>query len=306
MNKYTVAIATSSFSQADPAPRKMLEQAGVEIKDNPWGRKMNQEEIIDHLKGVHGLLAGLEPLNREVLSTAKDLKALARIGIGMDNVDMETARELGIKVSNTPDGPTRAVAELTIACLFSLCRQLPQMNADMHEGKWNKVISTGLKDTPVLFIGYGRIGRAVADLLRPFEPRLMVYDPFLDSDDSCPGVERVSLDEGLSQAGVISMHAGGNDVILDKQAFSRMKDGVVLLNSARAGLVDEQSLIQALDSGKVSGAWFDVFWEEPYQGALQNRSNVLLTPHACTYTRQCRKGMETEAVENLLRDLGMN
>jgi D-3-phosphoglycerate dehydrogenase / 2-oxoglutarate reductase len=305
MTKYTVAIATSSFAQADPAPKKMLEQAGVEIKDNPWGRKMTQKEIIDHLQGVHGLLAGLEPLNREVLSTAKDLKALARIGIGMDNVDQDAARELGIIVSNTPDGPTRAVAELTIACLLSLCRQIPQMNADMHAGIWNKAISLGLKDTPVLFIGYGRIGRAVADLLRPFEPQIMVCDPCIDSDESCPGAERVSLEEGLAKARVISMHAGGNDAILDANAFSRMQEGVILLNSARAGLVDEKSLIQALDSGKISGAWFDVFWKEPYQGELQNRPNVLMTPHVCTYTKQCRRGMETEAVENLLRDLGI-
>jgi D-3-phosphoglycerate dehydrogenase len=305
MTQYTIAIATSSFAQADPAPRKMLEQAGVEIKDNPWGRKMTQEEIIDHLQGVHGLLAGLEPLNRDVLSTAKDLKALARIGIGMDNVDMEAARELGIKVSNTPDGPTRAVAELTISCLLSLCRQVPQMNADMHAGKWNKVISLGLKGTPVLFIGYGRIGRAVAELLRPFEPHIMVCDPCLESDDTCQGVERVSLEQGLAKARVISMHAGGSDVILDATAFSKMQDGVILLNSARAGLVDEESLIEALDSGKVSGAWLDVFWNEPYKGALQNRANVLMTPHVCTYTKQCRKGMETEAVENLLNDLGL-
>ena len=305
MKKYTVAIATSSFAQADPAPRKMLEQAGLEIKDNPWGRKMTREEIIDHLQGAHGLLAGLEPLNKEVLFTAKDLKALARIGIGMDNVDIEAARQLGIKISNTPDGPTRAVAELTISCLLSLCRQVPQMNADMHEGRWNKVISLGLKGTPVLFIGYGRIARTVADLLRPFGPQIMVCDPFLDSDDSCPGVERVSLDKGLKKAKVISMHAGGNEVILDAKAFSNIQDGVILLNSARAGLVDENSLISALDSGKVSGAWFDVFWKEPYQGTLQNRPNVLMTPHVCTYTKQCRRDMETEAVKNLLRDLGL-
>lgn len=303
MNKYTVAIATSSFAQADPAPRRILEESGVSIKDNPWGRKMTQEEITDHLQGVHGLLAGLEPLNREVLTAAKDLKALARVGIGMDNVDVNAAEDLGIKVSNTPDAPTRAVAEQTIACMLSLCRQVPQMNAEMHAGKWNKVISLGLKDTPVLFIGFGRIGQAVARLLQPFEPRILACDPCLDSSPPGLEIETVSLEDGLARASVISIHAGGNDVILDAAAFSQMKDGVILLNSARAGLVHEQALIQTLDSGKVAGAWFDVFWQEPYQGELQNRPNVLLTPHACTYTMQCRRGMEIEAVENLKRGL---
>lgn len=300
-----MAISTSSFAQSDPAPRIMLEKAGVTIKDNPWGRKMTQEEIVDHLQGVHGLLAGLEPLNKEVLSSAKDLKALVRVGIGMDNVDTNAAKELNIKVSNTPDAPTRAVAEQTIGCLLTLCRQVPQINADMHAGKWNKVITLGIKDTLILLIGYGRIGQTVANLLRSFEPHILVCDPCLDSGQVGSGVEQVSLNVGLSRASVVSIHAGGNDVILDADAFSRMKDGVILLNSARASLVDEQALINALDSGRVAGAWFDVFWEEPYQGKLQNRPNVLLTPHVCTYTRQCRRDMETEAVEKLLLHLGI-
>lgn len=305
MSNYTVAIATSSFAQADPEPRIMLEKAGVTIKDNPVGRKLTQDEIIEHLQGVHGLLAGLEPLNREVLASANDLKALARVGIGMDNVDQLSAKEFGIKVSNTPDGPTRAVAEQTIACMLSLCRQVPQMNAEMHAGNWNKVISIGLKDTPILFIGYGRIGKAVADLLKPFEPKILVCDPCVVPDKVESGLEVVNLDEGLSRASIVTLHAGGSDPILDADAFSKMNHGVILLNSARAGLIDEKALITALDSGKVAGAWFDVFWEEPYKGELQNRSNVLLTPHVCTYTKQCRKGMETEAVKNLLRDLGL-
>jgi D-3-phosphoglycerate dehydrogenase len=303
--RFKVAIGPSSFAAKDDTPMRMLGDAGIEVRPNPYGRRLTQAEIITHLQDIDGLIAGLEPLNRTVLSSEPKLKAVARVGIGVDNVDFEAASDLGIKVSNTPDQPTRAVAELTTGALLSLCRQIPQMNQDMHNGRWNKVISLGLKDTPVLLIGYGRIGRAVAELLRPFEPLIMVCDPFLDFDDDCQGAEKVSLEEGISKAKVISMHAGGNDVILDAKAFSKMQDGVILLNSARAGLVEEHSLIQALDSGKVSGAWFDVFWKEPYQGNLQNRANVLLTPHVCTYTMQCRKGMETEAVENLLHDLGL-
>lgn len=299
-----VAIGPSSFAAKDQTPLRMLEEAGIEIKPNPFGRRLTEEEIIAHLEGVDGLIAGLEPLNRKVLSTAPQLKVIARVGIGMDNVDSEAAAELGIKVSNTPDGPTQAVAELTLSCMLALCRRLLELNSALHTGQWEKSICTGLAGTPVLFIGYGRIGRAVAKLTHAFGARILISDPAVDKESLTLGETLVDLDEGLRQARVITLHAGGDKAILDQQAFSIMQDGVILLNSARAGLVDEQAFIDALKAGKVGSAWFDAFWREPYQGELQDFPNVLMTPHVCTYTTQCRLGMESEAVANLLRDLG--
>ncbi|MGD9971484.1 MAG: phosphoglycerate dehydrogenase [Desulfatirhabdiaceae bacterium] len=299
----TVAIGPSSFAAKDDTPMRMLEDAGVVIKPNPFGRRLTEEEIMAHLEGVDGLIAGLEPLNRKVLTAAPGLKAIARVGIGMDNVDSESAAELGIKVSNTPDGPTRAVAELTMTCMLALSRGLLEINATLHQGDWNKVICSGLWGSPVLFIGFGRIGRAVAGLAHAFGARVLVCDPAVTPESLQPNEKLVSLEEGLSQSRVITLHAAGSDCILDRGAFQKMQEGVILLNSARAGLVDEGALIAALASGKVGGAWFDAFWREPYQGELQRFPNVLLTPHVCTYTTPCRLGMETEAVANLLRDL---
>ncbi|GAB6059454.1 phosphoglycerate dehydrogenase [Desulfonatronum parangueonense] len=299
----TVAIGPSSFAAKDQTPLRMLEEAGMRIKPNPFGRRLTEEEIIAHLEGVDGLIAGLEPLNRRVLSSAPQLKVIARVGIGMDNVDFAAAKDLGIKVSNTPDGPTQAVAELTLTCMLALCRRLLELNTALHAGQWEKAICTGLSGTPVLFIGYGRIGQTVARLTRAFGAEILVCDPALSKDELAHGETLVTLDEGLVRARIITLHAGGDAVILDQQAFSAMQDGVILLNSARAGLVDEQALIEALASGKVGGAWFDAFWREPYQGELQDFPNVLMTPHVCTYTSQCRLGMESEAVHNLLRDM---
>ena len=300
-----IAIGPSSFAAQDDTPMKMLEAAGMDVVPNPYGRRLTEEEIIKQLNDVDGLIAGLEPLNKRVISSSPKLKAIARVGIGVDNVNFQAAAEHSVKVSSTPDGPTRAVAELTIAGMLSLCRQLPQMNADMHAGQWNKVISMGLSNTPVLFIGYGRIGRAVGELLKSFGPDILVCDPTVNAEDLKHGETLVTLDQGLAKASVITLHAGGDKVILDKKAFDQMRDGVILLNSARAGLVDEQAFLSAVSSGKIFGAWFDAFWQEPYNGESLNYPNVLLTPHVCTYTRQCRLGMETEAVQNLLRDLGI-
>ncbi|MBI3117874.1 MAG: hydroxyacid dehydrogenase [Candidatus Hydrogenedentes bacterium] len=300
-----VAIGPSSFADEDPAPRRLLETAGVEVKENPFKRRLNEAEIIDHLKDVDGLVAGLEPLNRRVLeSAAPRLKAVARVGIGMTNVDLEAAQALGIKVSNTPDGPVNAVAELTLAALLALLRRLVPTNAALHAGQWKKSIGAGLMGAKVLLIGYGRIGRRVAVLLRAFGAEVLVYDPYLDRgtlrDEELP----VTLEEGLDEAEVISLHASGDTCLLDAHAFEKMRDGVLLLNSARGELVDEQALVQALDSGKVAGVWFDAFWQEPYTGPLTRYEQALLTPHTGTYTRQCRLDMETTAVQNLLRDLG--
>ena len=300
---YRVAIGPSSFAAEDTTPLKMLESAGVEVVPNPFERRLTEEEIIAHLDGVDGLIAGLEPLNRRVLSSAPRLKAIARVGIGMDNVDLEAAKELGIKVSNTPDEPAKAVAEMTVAALLALCRRVLPANAALHQGHWQKSIGLGLAGTRVLLVGYGRIGRLVGELLRAFRPEILVADPFLDENSLNAGERYVSLDDGLREADVISLHASGTKLLLGTSEFGTMRDGVILLNSARAELVDKTAFIEALESGKVSSAWCDVFWQEPYQGPLLDFDQVLLTPHMSTYTRQCRFSMEVAAVENFLRDL---
>lgn len=301
-----VAIAPSSFAEEDKAPLRLLEAAGVEIKPNPFGRRLNEAEIIEHLRGVDGLLAGLEPLNRRVLESASRLKALARVGIGMTNVDQDAARELGVKVSNTPGGPVRAVAEMTVAALLALGRNLVPMNAALHAGEWKKLIGFGLDGLKVLIVGYGRIGQRTAALLRPFGTSILVCDPYIDAALLANGERLVTLDDGLAEADVISLHASGTQCMFGQSEFGRTKPGAVLLNSARGELVDEAALVDALERGCIAGAWFDAFWKEPYQGPLTRFPQALLTPHTATYTRQCRLDMETQAVKNLLRDLGIS
>jgi D-3-phosphoglycerate dehydrogenase len=300
-----IIIGASSFAAEDKTPLKLLEKAGVEVLSNPVKRRWNEEETIQFLKGADGLLAGLEPLNRKVLETTRpNLKAIARIGIGITNVDVPACREFGIKFSFTPDAPTEAVAEMTLAALLCLAREIEPMNRAMHAAQWPKTISRSLKELTVLIVGYGRIGRAVAAQLAALGCSILVSDPFLAADAVCL-FPKVSLVEGLSKADVVSLHAGGKQPLLGEAEFATSRSGLIVLNSARGELVDETALIRALESGKVGKAWFDAFWQEPYTGPLLKFEQVLLTPHACTYTRRCRLTMETEAVKNLLRDLGL-
>lgn len=306
MNRLRVAIGPSSFAAEDGRPLRLLEAAGVDVVPNPFRRRLTEAEIIEHLRGIDGLLAGLEPLNRRVLDSARGrLRAVARVGISMANVDQAAAREFGIQVSSTPDGPTEAVAEMTLAALLCLVRDLESANRGMHAGEWPKSIGRGLGELTVLVVGFGRIGRRVASLLAGFGCRLLVADPYLARDAEVAPGTRVELAEGLAAADVVTLHAAGEAVVLGDAEFALARPGMILLNSARGELVDEASLTRALTTGKVGKAWFDAFWREPYDGPLRGFPQVLLTPHSATYTRRCRLGMESEAVVNLLRDLGV-
>jgi D-3-phosphoglycerate dehydrogenase len=299
-----IAWSPSSFCQVDDGPIQLLERLGVDVVPNPFGRRLTAEEAIQHVHDVDGLIAGVEPLGRDVLSSTQRLRAIARVGIGTDNVDLAAAKELGIRVSNTPDAPADAVAELTLGAMLSLVRGLDATNRAMHAGGWPKVIHRGLRGTTVLIVGFGRIGRAVYRLLQAFGPEVLVADPAVDAADH-PGVSVVPLADGLSRAQIVSLHAGGRETILRADELALMPVDSFLLNGARGELVDEDALIGALESGHLAGAWFDVFWEEPYHGRLTELEQVILTPHVGTYTASCRREMEMQATRNLLADLGI-
>ena len=298
-----IAISTSSFGKSSVEALELLKNKGVEIVQNPYGRRLTESEIIEHLSGVDGLLAGLEPLNEHVLSKAKDLKAVARVGTGMANVDISAAQKLGIKVSNTPDGPTFAVAEMTITSLLALLRNLPYVNAAMHRGEWPKVVNSSLNEKKMLIIGFGRIGAKFAEMARIFQPEIFVYDK--ENIELPDYVQKISLDEGLKLADIVSIHAAGESEILSTEKLSLMKKGSYLLNSSRGELINESGLIEKLSDGTIKGAWLDAFWEEPYQGELLKFDNVILTPHTSTYTDVCRAAMEMSGVQNIIRDLGI-
>lgn len=268
---------------------------GFEVIRNPYGRKLTENETIRHLQGAVGLLAGLEPLNERVFAACPELKAAARIGIGVENVDFDAAKKYGIKISNTPNAPTYAVAEMTLAALLAIARQIPFASADIHSGVWKKRMGFSLRGSKILLVGYGRIAKEFERLLAPFNAEVLKFDPFLSA---CK-----PLNELLAIADVVSLHASGKEKIIRATELSQMKDGSVLLNTARGGLVDEYAVFDALKSGKLSYYYADTFSQEPYAGKLTGLDNAILTPHISTYTGLCRREMEAQAVKNLLRDL---
>lgn len=293
-----VVVGASSFANSNPKLIQMLQDKGIEVVKNPYGRKMNQQEIIEHLQGADGLLAGLEPLNEEVFQCCPKLKVIARIGIGMDNVDLKAAKKYGIKVSNTPEGPTNAVAEMTLTALLSICHNIIWANQDVHNDIWKKRLGHSITEFKILIIGYGHIGKKTAELFAKFGAQILIYDKYNQEVSTC------ELEEGLAQADVVSLHASGKEEILTEELMKCMKQGVIILNSARGGLINEYALYKALKENHVSAFWGDALWEEPYHGILRECENAVLTPHICTYTKSCRDSMELQAVKNLLGDLG--
>lgn len=293
-----ILIAPSSFSASDKHPMEMLMAAGAEIVDNPYKRRLTKPELLELLSdGITGLIAGLEPLDRDVMSASK-LKVISRCGSGLSNVDLEAAKDIGITVCSTPDAPVISVAEFTLCAMLGLLRMMPFMDNELHNGRWSKRTGALLYGKTVLIIGFGRIGRRLCQLLKPFKVRLLVVDPFLRG--KIKGVDIVPLKKALPQADIISIHSSGDKCIISTKELGLVKPGVLLLNASRGGLIDEDALVRALEEKSIAGAWLDVFMQEPYNGPLTKYPQVILTPHVGSYTAECRKRMETEAVKNLI------
>jgi D-3-phosphoglycerate dehydrogenase len=281
-----------------------MENEGLKIILNPWGRKLKEEELSKLLQDYRpdGLLAGTEPITREVLEAAQDhLHVISRVGVGWDNVDREAARQMGIRVYRTSGVLTEAVAELAIGLILSALRSISSNDRLIREGKWHKSMGGLLSGKIVGIIGFGHIGQRVGELVTAFGAKVLYYDP---EPVEAPWAEAVALSELLSQAEIITMHASGSEKILGAEELEKIcKENVILVNTARGGLIDEAALQVCLKNGKVSFACLDVFEDEPYCGPLCALENVILTPHIGSYAREARILMERAAVENLLNGL---
>lgn len=299
-----IFISTSSFGAYSSEPLDLLEKEGIAFELNPLGRTLTEQEISGFLQDKDGLIAGTEPLTGQVLKNCKDLKVISRVGSGLDNIDLEAAKIRGIKVFNTPGGPVLAVAELTLGLILSLLRHIAVLDSQLKAGAWKKEMGNLLSGKTVGIVGFGNIGRKLAELLSPFNCQIIAYDPNVSGTNS-PTVKKVeSIDELLNVSDIVTLHvtySKENYHLLDKDRLSRTKPGVILVNTARGGLIDEEALYENLENGRIGGAALDVFEQEPYNGYLRKLENVVLTPHVGSYARESRTQMEIDAVVNLLK-----
>jgi D-3-phosphoglycerate dehydrogenase len=265
--------------------------------------------LAERIKDYDGLIVRSSvKVTEEVLLAADRLKVVGRAGVGVDNIDVNTASLRGIIVTNTPGANTVATAEHTMALLLALCRQMPQAHATLKNGKWDRksFLGTQLYRKTIGIIGMGRIGARVAIRCQAFGMDVITHDPYL-SDDVAQDlkVKRVDLPELFRRADFISLHAAltpDTENLIDAEAIAQMKNGVRIVNAARGPLIDEDALIDGLKSGKIAGAALDVFNVEPLSpdSPLLQLDNVVITPHLAASTVEAQRDVGTQIVEQML------
>ncbi|MFA5906253.1 MAG: phosphoglycerate dehydrogenase [Desulfobacula sp.] len=297
-----IAITTSSFAQFSAEPLSLLKEAGIEYTSNLLSRKLTEEETINLLKECVGVAAGTESFTTHVMDALPELKVISRCGTGMDNVDLKAADERGITVRNTPDGPTLAVAELTLSYALDLLRKVTQMDRELRAGVWKKRMGNILKGKKLGIIGLGRIGQAVASVFEPLGVEVAFNDPAVDS-----GIyKKMTVKDLLPWADILTLHCSkpdGECSLFTIEQLLTMKRGSWFINASRGGLVDEGVIYDLLKSGHLAGAAIDVFEQEPYDGPLKELNNVILTPHIGSYAKESRIQMEIDTIKNLIEEL---
>ena len=284
----------------------ILKAGGFEVDYIP---DITPEDLVKEIGKYDALvIRSRTNVTAEVLNAAKNLKAVGRAGVGLDNVDVPTATKRGVIVMNTPGGNTISTAEHSFAMLTSLARNIPQANAAMHQGKWDKkkYVGVELHNKTLGIVGMGRIGGEVAKRALAYGMHVMAYDPFISQEVAKRlGVTMATVDEIAEKADFITVHAPLNDAtrgIIGPKQFAMMKQGVRIVNCARGGIVDEEALLEALQSGKVAGAALDVFGKEPLSAESPFRSldNVILTPHLGASTSEAQEGVAKEVAEQIV------
>jgi len=302
-----ILISTSLFGCYDPRPLERLRAQGWSLVLNPYGRQLTEPEVLELLADCDGIIAGTEPLTARVLRGGRYLKVISRCGTGLDNVDLETARNLGIPVMRTADAPTQAVAELTLGLILDGLRGITWHDRVIRAGSWEKSMGRLLAGKTLGLLGLGRIGKRLVQLTRPFGLTYLAWDRMPDEEFAqTHGTEYRALETVLSVADIISLHLSYEPTLhklIGARELALMKKEALLVNTARGELVDEEALYQVLRRRQIGGAALDTFAREPYTGPLRNLPNVVLTSHIGSYAREVRVRMEMEAVENLIRAL---
>jgi D-3-phosphoglycerate dehydrogenase len=285
-----------------------LEQEGISILKNAnfyveEKGKLSVEEL-EKIIGQYDILivrSGTK-VSSSVIEKADRLKIIGRAGVGVDNVDVKTATAKGIIVMNAPEGNTLSASEHTIGLILSLVRNIPQAHNILKAGKWerNKFIGTELFGKTLGIIGLGRVGKRVAFIAHSLGMKILGFDPYLSQEDAVSlNISLLTLDGLCKQSDIISLHTPllpETKYILSEKQFSIMKEGVIIINAARGGLIDESALIKYIKNGKVKGAALDVFEKEPpVESELLKMENVVVTPHLGASTK--------EAQINVARDI---
>jgi D-3-phosphoglycerate dehydrogenase / 2-oxoglutarate reductase len=306
LKKARLLVTPTSYGKNDHRLKTELEALVGEVVYNPTGKPLSSTEVANLLPGIDGYIAGLDEIDCTALQHADRLKVIARYGVGIDNVDLDAAKQLGITVTNTPGANSVSVAELALGLMLALARQLPAADAAVHQGKWHRLTGVSLEGKTIGIVGLGAIGKQLARRLAGFDCRILAYDPY--PDEGFAEEHRVSicpLPELLCRSDFISLHLPllpETRSLVDAIFLEKIKPGAFLVNTSRGEIVDEQALLNALQTGHLRGAGLDAFAVEPPDPAspLLAHPNVIATPHLGAQTDGATSNMGWIAMNDCL------
>ena len=308
--KEKILVTPRSFGKNMPELFEMLEQAGYEVKRNTTGAILSHEQMREMLADCVGVIIGVDPLDAEILACAPHLRAVAKYGVGVDNIDLDYCQSHSIRVSRTVGANSEAVADYALALMLAVARGVVQIDGKCRKLNWGKITTRDVSHATLGLFGLGAIGRLVAKRARGFDMKIMAYDPYWPEEFARQnGIERAEPQEIFQNADFISLHlplTPETEGFVGRKELAMMKKDAVLINTARGGLVDEKALLEALKEKQIYGAGLDAFAHEPPEDndwfALDN---VVLGSHCAASTRGATENMGRMATENLLKDLAL-
>jgi D-3-phosphoglycerate dehydrogenase len=309
--KYKLVILSRTFAKSTKEPLVFLESAGVDYELKRNNDPENEERNASLIGDADAIIVGSDKIGEIVFERCKNLKVISKHGVGLDAIDIKKAAEKNIEVTITDFANNESVADLTWLLMLAASRNFINkvMKPENVMQRWNSTqLGNETCDKIIGLVGYGKIGRAVALRARGFRNKLLVFDPFVKNiTEEGLDIVKAEFSELVARSDIISLHAPLNDGtknIINREVIGNMKDGVIIINTSRAGLIDENALLEALKSGKVKSAGIDVFSEEPPTGnALLALDNVIATPHIGAHSLEANYRMGMMAAENVAKAL---
>ncbi|CAM3689250.1 phosphoglycerate dehydrogenase [Erysipelothrix urinaevulpis] len=305
-----ILVTPRSFGKFNRSSvEKKLNDAGIEIVYNPYNRIMTKEEMISTLKGMDGLIVGVDPVDEEVLEAAGTLKAIAKYGVGTDNIDLDASRKLNIPVSTTKNANSNAVADYSFGMMAAVARNIVRINNSAKNGDWTKQTAIDIYKKKIGIIGLGAIGKGMVNRCKGFDMEIYAYDVYKDENYIKENnIKFTAVDEMLKECDFITLHIPLTDEtkhIINENNLKNCKKNLVIVNTARGGLIDEKALYDALKTNRIYGAAIDAFEIEPPRNSpLLELDNVIVGSHTAAGSEDATNMMTEMAVENIIRDLG--
>lgn len=300
-----ILITPRSFGKTSNVPFKILEKYNYQIIRNESGKQYTEKELLDIVEDVDGIIVGLDPISEKVLKTGKKLRVVSKYGVGLDNIDLEAAKRLGIKVTYTPRANSESVADFAFSLILGLSRNVNKLDEIVRRNCWEKIIGSEIYGKTIGIVGTGAIGKGVANRAIGFDMEVLAYDIYPDENFAYKiGMKYVDKKTLLEKADFISLHVPLTNEMyhfIGSEELDMMKDTAILINTSRGGIVNEDALYYALKDKKIAGAALDVFeTEPPTNNKLLELDNILLSPHCGASTIDATNRMGVMAVEGLV------